>query len=421
MAKLTKSFIDNLPFPATGQRIIRDDELPGFALRLTPGSRSWILYYSVNGKRRSITLGSYNVLSPSTAKMAARGVLSDIAMGVDPLAKEEQASKANVTLQTVLTKYLAVRNMKDRTKITYRNYISRHLADWLQLPIKDINKEMVEQRHQDLVGATRCGTEGKSRANGTMQVLRVLFTFAQDYYGFAGTNPVDWLTENRRWFYLAPRQGIVPDHRLKDWYQAVMSLDSKIARDFFLFLMLTGLRRNEAARLLWKDVNFNTGTLLIPESGTKNGKPHTLPLSPFITELLLSRQKEADSDYVFPGRDGGHLNEPRSPKEKIRKIMGWHILFHDYRRTFLTMGTKVGVEYYILKKIANHTLSHADTTARHYVVVSVEDMRPAVNRITDRLLDLMGTSASRWKQYDQNRIPDLTIVVPSSDETELYW
>ena len=337
MPKLTKTFIDRLPLPPCGQRIFRDDDVPGLALRLTAGSRSWILFYRFQWKRRSITLGSYNALSPDTAKTTARGILSDIAMGVDPLEKEDIERRANATLQAVLNKFLAVRNMKDSTKRTYRNYIQRYLPDWLNLPLRVITRDMVEERHQTLKGPTRCGTEGKSRANSTLSVLRVLFTFAQDHFDYTGDNPVDRLTENRRWYYVAPRQGIVPDHRLRDWYRAVMSLESKIARDFFLFLLFTGLRRNEAARLLWKDVNFNTGVLVIPESGTKNGREHRLPMSPFIEELLLVRQKEALGDYVFPGRDGGHLNEPRAPKEKLRKIMGWHILFHDYRRTFLTM------------------------------------------------------------------------------------
>ena len=43
MPKLTKSFVKSISFPERGQIIIRDDQLPGFGLRVTPGSKTYIV------------------------------------------------------------------------------------------------------------------------------------------------------------------------------------------------------------------------------------------------------------------------------------------------------------------------------------------------------------------------------------------
>jgi hypothetical protein len=41
--KLTKKLVDAAPHPAAGQVFLRDTELRGFAVRVTPGSKSFVL------------------------------------------------------------------------------------------------------------------------------------------------------------------------------------------------------------------------------------------------------------------------------------------------------------------------------------------------------------------------------------------
>ena len=44
MSKLTKQFIElEIQAPITGQRFYRDEDLPGFAIRVTRNSKSFIL------------------------------------------------------------------------------------------------------------------------------------------------------------------------------------------------------------------------------------------------------------------------------------------------------------------------------------------------------------------------------------------
>jgi hypothetical protein len=58
MSKLTKQFIESeIQPPSTGQRFYRDDDLPGFAIRVMQKPKSYVLEKRVNGANRRITIG----------------------------------------------------------------------------------------------------------------------------------------------------------------------------------------------------------------------------------------------------------------------------------------------------------------------------------------------------------------------------
>jgi hypothetical protein len=57
MPKLTKRLVDAVKHPASGQAFVRDNELRGFALRITPGSKTFVLEKEINGRVRRLSLG----------------------------------------------------------------------------------------------------------------------------------------------------------------------------------------------------------------------------------------------------------------------------------------------------------------------------------------------------------------------------
>jgi|AGTN01.1.fsa_nt_gi RHS repeat-associated core domain len=62
-------------------------------------------------------------------------------------------------------------------------------------------------------------------------------------------NPVDRLSQIRAWHRIAPRQNVIPDYKMADWYKTVVALNDPKVRDYLLLLLFTGLRRTEAATL----------------------------------------------------------------------------------------------------------------------------------------------------------------------------
>jgi hypothetical protein len=162
MAKLTKKFVNSVPFPERGQIILRDDSLPGFGLRVTPGSKTYVVEGRVNGVARRLTLGRHGVLTPAVARKKARRIQSMMATGKDPILERAKKKITGVTLQEVFEHYLKVRNLKPNTVSTYRYILARCLGDWLDLPVVAITREMVERRHTDLRKPTRQGTTRRS-------------------------------------------------------------------------------------------------------------------------------------------------------------------------------------------------------------------------------------------------------------------
>src|SRR5687768_3836023 len=82
--RLTKRSIDAVPHPMISQVFVRDSELRGFALRVTSGSKSFVLEKQIHGRVRRMTLGQYGPLTVEQARKMALEKLAAIAGGLDP-------------------------------------------------------------------------------------------------------------------------------------------------------------------------------------------------------------------------------------------------------------------------------------------------------------------------------------------------
>jgi hypothetical protein len=124
MPKLTQRISDTTIAPASGQLIIRDEELKGFGLRVTPQKKTYIVDSRVNGVRRRVTIGRCDLLTLEEARLKARQVLLDMASGIDPTAEKRNEKIARITLIELLEEYLQVRTLKASTASVYRRVIT---------------------------------------------------------------------------------------------------------------------------------------------------------------------------------------------------------------------------------------------------------------------------------------------------------
>ncbi len=392
MQKITKSFVDKVtppPFKPDGkpaQKFYRDDFLKGFALRVTSaGSKSFIVEKRIDGKVKRITLGKYGSLTAERARKQAQALIGDIATGGNPIAKRKADKAERVTLQQVLDTYLRTHNnLKPSTIHDYRYAIEIGLSSWLNKPLLSITKDMVEAQH------TKLGERSHARANNTMRVLRALFYFAMDQYEngsgnpIIAVNPVSRLGKNRAWFKVDRKRTLIKPHQLAPWYQGTLQLNQEVTRDYLHFLLFTGLRRSEAARMTWKDVDLTGRTFTIPD--TKNSEPHTLPLSDFLYELLMRRYATKEDDWVFPSpRGNSYLQDPKKSVARVGAISQVPFALHDLRRTFITIAESLDIPAYALKQLLNHK-SPNDVTAG-YIVTDVERLRKPMQKISAFILN----------------------------------
>lgn len=415
--KITKLVVDKLSIPhatvknQTVQKRYYDDTMKGFGVRVTSGgSKAFFVEKLINRKLRRITIGRYPGLTVEQARKQAQKLLGQIASGIDPIAERREKKARSVTLQETFDAYLKARKaLKPLTILDYTRLMKQAFSDWQNKPLLDITKDMIAKRHSEY------GERSPARANSAMRFLRALFNFAAGEYedakgqSFILENPVRRLSHTRAWYRVDRKQTVIKTHDLPAWYQAVMEVKderstgkSSILRDYFLLLLFTGLRRQEAIELTWDRIDFRAKTLTIKD--TKNRQSHVLPLSDFLLKLFENRKIESDntSYFVFPGTGkSGYNVEPRKVMKKITNQSGVIFTLHDLRRTFITVAESLDIPAYALKRLLNHKMTQ-DVTAG-CIVMDVERLRVPMQKITDYLLKLVGVKESaKVSNFHQN-------------------
>ena len=389
---LLKTFVEQHSDPG----IYMDSKLKGFGLKITEAGRKiFIIRKKPRGAKHkvTVTLGEFNQnITIERARKWAQDQIALILTGVNPndLRRTEQENKvkekqqrkieqekASITLRTVFDDYIESHELKDSTKKSYKYDLFKCMKDWLDKPLVEITPEMVERRHKKIAEAH------PGQANHVARILRALFNHTNIRHELDLKNPVKRLSQLKKWKKLKPRQRIIQDHQLKDWFAAVLDVELEMVRDYILLMLFTGLRKAEAGSLKWDNVDLKGKTLTVLD--TKNGRDHTLPLPIYLVKILEQRWHERDSEFVFPdvGKKG-YVTDPRKYLYNVVEKSKVQFTPHDLRRTFTTIAAGLLPEY-IVKRLTNH-VDGTDTTQNHYVWVELEKLREPMEDIAQHIL-----------------------------------
>lgn len=399
---ITKSFVDKVEIPTklkegrTEQKRYYDDKLKGFGLRVTSGgTRAFFAEKAVNGTLKRITIGQYPAITAEQARKEAQVLLGKMVIGVDPVAEKKAKKMKSTTLRRAFEDYQEARkSLKATTVKDYERVLHQVMPDWLDKPLTSITRDMIAKRH-----ATHGEKHSEARSNLAMRLLRAIFNFAIDEYQTAdgkeiiSENPVKRLSHARSWYRIEKRQGVIKNHQLADWYKGLMRLSefyspdvASMWQDYFLLVVMSGIRRNEANSLAWCHVDFAAKTFTLHD--TKNRDDHTVVMSDFIHDIFLRRRAATKGAYVFPADSkSGHIVEPRKAMLKVIELSGIPFTIHDGRRTFITIAESLDIPAYALKRLMNHRMSN-DVTAG-YIIADVERLRKPMQLITDYILKCM--------------------------------
>ena len=314
MGNFTSKMLDELPTP-TDRKEYFDDSVKGLTLRMTTtGIKTFSVMKRVNGKMIRTTLGRYPTLTVKQARAKAINILNIINDGINPNKQSIEHELKKITLKQVLDDYITSRgtNLKVDTVNNYRGAFNGYLKDWGEKELLSISRDMVEKRHRKIT------KQSPTRANTVMRLVRALFNYAMGEYENSDGNPIvlhnptQRLSHIKAWNREKRKQTIIKSYDLKGWWDAIHALPthelnakkpnhSETARDYFIFVLLTGLRRREASTLTWSDIDFKDNTLNIED--TKNHESHALPLTDYLVKLLRQRKANTDSIFVFEGND----------------------------------------------------------------------------------------------------------------------
>jgi integrase len=397
--KITKRVVDSKP-PGEKDIFVWDSELPGFGLKITPAGRKvYVAQSRVGGKTVRVTIGPHGVFTPEQARLEAKKKLGELAKGIHLNQAERVAKARAVTLGEAYRAYIEGRVLTENTLHDYAKAMRRGFADWVDKPVRDINRSMIEGRFNELSKASQ------AQANQMFRFLRALLNFAKEKYAtddgepLIPSNPCDRLTALKRWHRIELRTHHIEPHQLKSWFAALLPSPSdsehrRAIKDFCAFVLLTGCRDQEAAQLKWTDVNLIAGKVTFRE--TKNHRTHVLPIGVWLADLLKRRKAEAHSPYIFPADNRtGHLKYHRKGVLAIAKASGVEFRLHDLRRTFASIvNHHLGRSFseYTIKRLLNHS-SGGDVTAG-YIQFGAEDLREPMALVEQFVLKCAGFQES---------------------------
>lgn len=410
---LNKKMIDSLSLPQANKsysKIFHDDKQNGLALRVTSnGAKTFIINKKMNGKVIRMNVGGYGAITLDEARKKASKMLGQIAEGIDPL-KEKNALRKNITLQAVFDDYLLTRKtLKPKSKQDYESIMRSIFSEWVSKPLISITREMVVRLHHKI------GEKSPARANNAFKLLGALFNFALYQYQnekreyIFQENPVICLTQQRAWYKKKRRTTKIDNHDLPRWFDALTNLRCQnfnsietSVRYYLILLLFTGLRKEEAAQLVWADarsrdkavaktehiLDLKNKTIFIPDP--KNSVEHWLPLPDYLYDLFKENRIRNSSRYVFPGAgsSGSYIKEPRKVMDKIIKETGIKFTLHDLRRTFTSIANEAGVPVYTLKRLLNHKSGGSDVTAG-YVISDLNYLKEPMQKIAHYILELI--------------------------------
>ncbi len=128
-------------------------------------------------------------------------------------------------------------------------------------------------------------------------------------------------------------------------------------KPIIMVAVYTGLRRGEILRLRWADIDFDNPMLTVRKSKTRAGKGRQISLNSMLRDVLLTLQKEASGEWVFPSPKipHEHIGHVQNSFRRAVKISGIpHITFHQLRHTFCTRLGDAGVPFPVIQELAGH-------------------------------------------------------------------
>ena len=340
--------------------VTRNSEIAGLALHVTRKRGFWALTYQPrglrpNGKRwgggTRHELCDAQMMPVSEARAAALALKAQVKAGRSPH-HEQMASRLNVeasrsiipaTVGEVLDDYakaLAGRTAPSEGSRRQAIHYARKAIRLMRaetLPITAINVRMARLLFETMTGSQA----EKYQVHGG---LRRLLTWARRQ-GLVATNACDALERDERPRPGKPRANVPSLKELRAVWAAVED-ESANPRDATRLLLLTALRRDEVAGLLWGEVDLVNRRLVISGERMKNGEPHEVPLAPRALALLQARMpaNPLPHDLVFPSSVGKPIGNWGAILTRIRKAIdqanspkAQHFVLHDIRRSFVSL------------------------------------------------------------------------------------
>ncbi|MGJ3354347.1 tyrosine-type recombinase/integrase [Providencia sp. Je.9.19] len=313
-----------------------------YLLVKTNGGKYWRLKYRIDGKEKLLAIGIYPTVTLADARRKRDDAKRLLADGIDPnqqRKEQKQASKIDSvnTFKNIALEWYEGR--KDRWSVGYR-------YDMMDAFEKDVfpyigNRPIAEIKPMELLEVLSI-----MEKRGATEKLKKVRQRCGEVWKYA-------IITGRAEYNPAPdlASAFVPHKRehyahlsVSELPEFLSSIDkymgSQIVRVALRVLILTGVRPGELRKAEWSEINFDTGVWEIPAEKMKMRRPHIVPLSEQVIDLLKQIHPISGSyQYIFPSRTDYRKHISDMALNTMIRRMGYsgRATGHGFRHTMSTI------------------------------------------------------------------------------------
>jgi len=331
------------------------------------GSKSWVFFYSVHGKRREMGLGGLTAVGLAGARELAVECRTQLQAGRDPI--------------VVRDAHLDVRHAAQARQMTFDQcaaaYVDAHRGSWKSvkhakqwistlatyaspvigsLPVALVDTEAVTKI---LAPIWSTKTETATRLRGRIESILGWATVSKFR---SGDNPAKWDGHLENLLASPSKIAPVKNHPALPWielpaFMAALRKREGVAARAVEFAILTACRSGEVRGATWGELDLDGGKLwTIAADRMKASKEHRVPLADPAIALLGHRQ--SGERIVFPGQKEGTALSDMSLTAVLRRMGRSDITVHGFRSTFRDWCAEA-VGNTFSREVCEHALAHS--------------------------------------------------------------
>jgi integrase len=311
--------------------------------------KNWILRFMLNGRERTMGLGSAILVSLPEAMEKALAARKQLAQGIDPIeqrrVEREAAQEAarvqqatSTTFAEAASRYIAAheagwRNAKHRQQ--WRNTLAVYAEPVIgHLPVGAVTTEHV-LAVLNPIWRSKTSTAGRVRNR-----IELVLDYAAGHGWRSGPNPATWRGNLRALLPAAAKLRPIVHHAALDWQAAPSFLADLRAREDVAaqaleFLILTATRLGEVRGASWDEIDVERAIWLIPADRMKAKREHRVPLSAPALAILTARAEQCGTNKLVFARNSYGAPLAALALDRVLQRMGRNQLtVHGFRSTF---------------------------------------------------------------------------------------
>jgi integrase len=306
-----------------------------YAVASAEGRITFGFLFTIDRRRRLMSLGQWPDLSLATARELATDARRKVRDGIDPIEDRKAEKRKLPTFGEVADELIKSKTpawKSPRSKDQWRQRLNDYAKPLLALPIGRVDSIAVLSTLKPF-WHTKPETASRVRA-----MIEAVCDYAKAAGFRSGQNPAAW---RGNLAHLLPKQKkltrghfrAMPYAETPAFVRALKEYQSRSVAAFALeLLILTGVRTNEVLGAKWSEVDVANAIWSVPKERMKTGKEHRVPLSRPAIRIVEAVAGIRRSDYVFPSpTNDGPLSH--IALQRVVAKLGANYTVHGFRST----------------------------------------------------------------------------------------